>query len=148
MILDIIEHADAYSSLNPHFAAAFEFLNRNDLAELPEGRNEIDGDNVFAIIIKAPGRKPKEGLLETHDKYIDIQAVIKGVDNMGWKARKALGPATTGYAPEKDVAFYEDEPDAWTTVKSGMFAIYFPEDAHLPMISDKNLHKVVIKVAV
>ncbi len=148
MILDILENGEKYTSLNPHFTAAFEFLNRADIADLFEGRNEVDGDNAYAIVIKAPGRKPDEGLLETHDNYIDIQFVVSGVDSIGWKARKDLGPTTDASDPRNDVAFYEDKPDAWTIVRPGMFAIYFPEDAHLPMISGGDLHKIVVKVAV
>jgi beta-galactosidase beta subunit len=33
-------------------------------------------------------------------------------------------------------------------VGPGEFAIYFPEDAHLPLISDGELQKVVLKVPV
>ncbi len=148
MILDTLENIEAYASLNPNFATAFAFLRDTDLAQLPIGKNEVDGDKVYAVGIKGPGRKPDEGLLETHDKYIDIQLVLRGVDTMGWKARKDLGPTTDASDPRNDVAFYGDKPDAWTVVKAGMFAIYFPEDAHLPMISDGELHKVVVKVAI
>ncbi|MGL1863847.1 MAG: YhcH/YjgK/YiaL family protein [Pseudodesulfovibrio sp.] len=148
MILDTLENIEAYASLNPNFATAFAFLRDTDLAQLPIGKNEIDGDKVYAVGIKGPGRKPDEGLLETHDKYIDIQLVLRGVDTMGWKARKDLGPTTDASDPRNDVAFYSDKPDAWTVVKAGMFAIYFPEDAHLPMISDGELHKVVVKIKV
>jgi len=148
MILDSLDQTDKYTCLNSHFATAFAMLHRSNIALFPEGRMEIDGDDVFAVIVKGAGRKPDEALLETHDKYIDIQFVIDGTDTMGWKARKKLGPATEAYNPDKDVAFYEDKPDAWTTVKPGMFAIYFPEDAHMPMISDGDLHKIIIKVAV
>ena len=52
MILDVLECIEQYASLNPHFAAAFEFLHRADIADLLEGRNEIDGDNVFAMVVK------------------------------------------------------------------------------------------------
>lgn len=148
MILDVLESAEKYTSLNPHFTAAFDFLHRADLADLFEGRNTVDGDNAYAVVIKGPGRKPEEGQLETHDKYIDIQYVVSGIDTMGWKARKDLGPANGASDERNDVAFYNDAPDAWTVVKPGMFAIYFPEDAHLPMITDGDLHKVVIKVAI
>lgn len=148
MILDCLEQADKYICLNPHFATAFAMLRRSNVACFPEGRLEIDGDNVFAVIAKGPGRKPDDAQLETHDKYIDIQFVISGTDTIGWKARKALGPATNASRPDDDVAFYEDEPTAWSAVGPGMFGIYFPEDAHMPMISDGDLHKVIVKVAV
>jgi YhcH/YjgK/YiaL family protein len=47
-----------------------------------------------------------------------------------------------------DMQFFTDEPDAWIATKSGTFVIFFPEDAHLPLISSGQIHKVVVKVAV
>lgn len=148
MILDVLENCDAYADLNPHFATAFAFLRRSDLADLPEGRHEVDGDNVYAVVAKGAGRSPEDALIETHDNYIDIQFVLIGTDTMGWKPRKDFGPKTDASDPRTDVAFYQDVPVVWTAVTSGMFALYFPADAHMPMISDGSLHKVIMKVAV
>jgi beta-galactosidase beta subunit len=44
--------------------------------------------------------------------------------------------------------FFTDPPEAWLPVHNGTFAIFFPEDAHLPLISPGQIHKVVVKVAV
>jgi len=148
MIHDCLENAEAYVDLNPHFMAAFKFLRRNDIAELAEGRHEVDGDDVYAVVAKDIGRKPGEASIETHDSYIDIQFVLTGVDNIGWKARKDLNHEIDASDPRSDVAFYEDKPTSWTQVRPGEFGIYFPEDGHLPMISDEHLHKVIVKVAV
>ncbi|QGY41643.1 DUF386 family protein [Pseudodesulfovibrio cashew] len=148
MILDVLENADAYVAMNPHFTKAFAFLRQPGLDRLAEGRHEVDGENVYAVVAMGPGRKPENALIETHDRYIDIQFVLKGMDTIGWKARKDLGPATEASDPRSDVAFYPDAPSVWTPVGPGMFGIYFPEDGHLPMISEGELHKVIMKVAV
>lgn len=148
MIVDVLDNADFYAALNPHFATAFAFLRQPDLADMPEGRHDVDGDNVFAVVAKGVGRKPEEALIETHDQYIDIQFVLKGTDNIGWKSRKDLGPSTEASDPRNDVAFYQDAPTVWSSVGPNTFGIYFPEDAHLPMISDEELHKVIMKVAI
>ncbi|MCJ2163152.1 MULTISPECIES: YhcH/YjgK/YiaL family protein [unclassified Pseudodesulfovibrio] len=148
MILAPLENADLYANLHPRFAAAFAFLRREDLADLPEGRVEVDGDRLYAVVAKGPGRKVEDARIETHDQYIDIQFVLKGTDSMGWKPRRDLGPKTDASDPRSDVAFYADAPTVWTEVTPGMFAVYFPEDAHMPMISDGELHKVIMKVAV
>ena len=66
MILDALENADAYNALNSGFAKAFEFLRRDDLAELEEGRHDIDGERVYAMIVKAAGREREVGELEAH----------------------------------------------------------------------------------
>lgn len=146
MILDCLADSALYEPLNPHFATAFAFLRRADLAQLAEGRHEVAGDAVYAVVAKGPGRNPRDARLETHDRYIDIQYVIKGIDTIGWKARQDLQHPVEEADPRNDVAFYADEPTAWSAIGPGALGIYFPQDAHMPMISDSHLHKVIMKV--
>ena len=148
MILDVFENAHRYLALNNGFAKAFEFLMRPQLNELPVGKHEIDGDRVYAVVDKNPGRKKEEALLETHEKYIDIQLVLAGTDEMGWKPKSSCKQPSQEYDQETDIQFFTDDPDVWLPVKPGMFAIFFPEDAHMPLISSGQLHKVIAKVAV
>ena len=54
MILDLIAQAHKYEALADGFAKAFAFLEREDLAELPDGQIAIDGDRVFATIVHTP----------------------------------------------------------------------------------------------
>jgi biofilm protein TabA len=147
MILDILENAHRYLALHNGFAKAFEFLMRSDLKELPVGRYEIDGERVYGIVSKDPGRKKEDALLETHEKYIDIQLVLAGTDDMGWKPKSSCKHPSEEYDQEADIQFFADEPDAWLSTGSGAFAIFFPEDAHMPLISSGQIHKVVVKVA-
>ncbi|MGB3223125.1 MAG: YhcH/YjgK/YiaL family protein [Desulforhopalus sp.] len=148
MILDILENAHQYSVLHKDFHKAFEFLSREDLKKLPTNTYEIDGDRVYAIVAIDPGRKKEESLLEIHQKYIDIQLVLDGIDNMGWKPKAACQKPSGEYDAETDLQFFADEPDVWLAIKSGSFVIFFPEDAHMPLISTGQLHKVIVKIAV
>lgn len=147
MILDILENAHRYLALNKGFAKAIEFLSRADLQELPVGTYEIDSDRVYAMVSKELGRKKEDALLETHEKYIDIQLVLAGTDTMGWKPKSLCNQPAGEYDQKSDVQFFADEPDAWLATESGAFAIFFPEDAHMPLISPGQIHKVVVKVA-
>ncbi len=148
MIIDILENAHRYVALNNGFAKAFAFLLRPDLRELPVEKYEIDGDRVYAMVSKDPGRRKEDSLLETHEKYIDIQLVLSGTDTMGWKPRSLCKEPTGEYNDKKDVQLFRDEPDAWLPTSNGTFVIFFPEDAHMPLIASGQLHKVVVKVAV
>lgn len=148
MILDALENAHRYLTLSKGFAKAFEFLTRSDLKELPVDKYEIDGDKIYAIVAIDPGREKEEALLETHEKYIDIQLILAGTDNMGWRPKASCQQPSGRYDQETDLQFFADEPDAWLATKSGAFAIFFPEDAHMPLISSGQLHKVVVKIAV
>lgn len=148
MILDVLENAYRYLALNKGFAKAVEFLLRPDLNELPVERYGIDGDRVYAMVAKDNGRKKEDALLETHEKYIDIQLVLAGTDDMGWKAKSLCKQPSGEYNQETDAQFFADEPDVWLSIKRGTFVIFLPEDAHMPLISSGELHKVVVKVAV
>ncbi|MGL1930707.1 MAG: YhcH/YjgK/YiaL family protein [Desulfotalea sp.] len=148
MIIDIIENGSQYETINRGFSKAFEFLSRSDLKDLAVETHEIDGENVFAIVAKEAGNKVEDSVLETHEKYIDIQVVLAGVDNMGWRAKSSCSTPSTDYDSKEDVQVYKDEPETFVPIGAGSFAIFFPEDAHMPMISDGELHKIIIKVAV
>lgn len=148
MILDILDNADRYNALHNNFTKAFQFLKRTDLKTLAEGRYDIDGDHVFAIVAKDQGREKNEAQLEFHNKYIDIQMVLEGVDEMGWKARCACTGIENPYDPENDIQFVADTPTAWAKTEPGHFAIFFPEDAHLPLIGKGIIHKIIVKIAV
>ena len=148
MILDTLENAHRYLPLNKEFQKAIQFLLRPDLKDFPVGKYEIEGDRIFAMVSKDTGRRKEDALLEIHKKYVDIQLVLAGTDEMGWKSTLSCKHPDGEYNRESDVLFYEDKPDGWLPVESGSFVIFFPEDAHVPMISPGQLHKVVIKVAV
>jgi YhcH/YjgK/YiaL family protein len=120
---------------------------RSDLQKLAPGRHEVANDRVFALVEDAPGRKREQAELESHEKYIDIQLVVSGTDMMGWKRTATCTQISKEYHPAKDIRFFKDTPDVWLPVSAGMYAIFFPEDAHMPMISDGHLRKVVMKIA-
>ena len=147
MILDVLENAHHYLALHKGFAKAFDFLLRPDVKELPVGKYEIDADRVYAMVSKDPGRRKEDAQLETHERYIDIQLVLAGTDDMGWKPKSLCKKPFGEYDQNTDEQIFTDEPDAWVSTQSGAFVIFFPEDAHMPLISSGKINKVVVKVA-
>ncbi|MBN2313477.1 MAG: YhcH/YjgK/YiaL family protein [Sedimentisphaerales bacterium] len=148
IILDRLENAEKYYAMHPDFEKVFAFLRQSNLAELPAERYVIDGEKVFCMISKGPGRSRAEAKLEAHRKYIDIQYVIAGSDDMGWKPTADCKLVDTVYEADNDIGFFNDKPDSWTQVPAGSFVIFFPEDAHAPLVSDDEIHKAVVKIAV
>ncbi len=148
MIYDILENSDRYATLHEGFAKAFAFLSRPDLRELAVDKYTIDGDRVFAMVARDQGRDVDEAQLEVHEKYIDIQMVLDGIDGMGWRPKSLCRQPVGPYDPDGDIRFYADSPAAWLPVAPEMFVVFFPEDAHLPLVSSGLIHKVVVKVVV
>lgn len=146
MILDSLDNAGRYAALHTGFAGAFAFLAQNDLDTLEEGKHEIDGDRIFALVMQAAGKPKHESVLETHRKYIDIQIPVDGADVIGWSPLAACRNGQ-GFEAEKDIEFFDDEVQSWITVPARNFAIFFPEDAHAPGAFEGGIRKIVIKVA-
>jgi len=148
MIIDRLANAPRYFPLNPRFAAAFRFLAEADWAALPAGSTELAGPALRVDMLQAPAKTRDQVKLEVHRKFIDIQFLISGQEQFGWKLTAECAQAQAPYDPEKDRLFYTDEPEAWFPLLPGMFAIFFPEDAHAPMRGEGEMHKAVVKVAV
>jgi YhcH/YjgK/YiaL family protein len=146
MVIDTLKNAAQYAALNPLFARAFEFLTKNDLASLEPGKHPIDGDNMWANIMHAPLKNLDTANLEVHDKYIDIQVVIRGTETHGWIPRSACKHPKGEMNTEKDVLFFDDKAQTFVTLREGEFAIFFPEDGHQPMIGEGEIRKCIIKV--
>jgi biofilm protein TabA len=145
MILDCLDNWKRYVDAHPLFAKAFEFLLRKDLAALPPGRHEIDGDRLYAVVVKADGAGRAKAALEAHRKYIDIQFLLSGADEMGWRPL-AECKGSKGFDAAKDLEFFTDPAAAWCAVRPGDLAVFFPSDAHAPGGGTGPVHKVVVKV--
>jgi len=147
MILDRLAEADRYFSLHLDFAPAITFLRDQPLDRLPEGRIAIAGENLYAMVSRPTTHPREEAKLEAHRQYIDIHYLISGVEQIGWKSRTQCQERDGQYDAAKDFELFADKPDAYVDVHPGAFAIFFPDDAHAPLIGTGQLHKVVVKVA-
>ena len=149
MVVDTLNNAHKYYNLHPSFAKAFEFLYQNDLANLAEGVTETP-EGLKVIVNTANGKTEEVSLSKfgCHDKNIDIQVCVKGLETYGWKSREKCVVPNGEYNPDKDVRFFSDTPDMFFQLTDGQFAIFFPEDVHAPMIGEGEIKKVVIKVKI
>jgi YhcH/YjgK/YiaL family protein len=133
------------------FEAAFEFLDKRTLTEVPVGKHAIEGEQVYALVQKLPSRAAETAQFESHRKYIDIHYVVSGQETSGFSPAEDLKLAVP-YDESKDVMLYI-VPQQYTKieVRPGQFVIYCPGQAHLPnthLHGPHDLHKVVIKVHV
>lgn len=140
--------SDRYAALHPLFPRAFDYIRNTDLLSLAPGRYPIIGEQLFVIVEKVQGRTREAAKLECHRKYIDIQLVLEGVDEMGWKALADCTQPVSDYSAEKDIQFFRDDPATWIATPPGAFCIFFPEDAHAPLVSSGQVRKAIFKIAV
>jgi biofilm protein TabA len=148
MIIDSLENAYKYTDLHKGFAKAFQFINNTNLDTVEDGKYDIQGKDMYASVFTKDGLKAAEAKYEAHDQYIDIQVCPTGSETIGWKPRKKCKDINAPYNPEKDVTFFNVEPDTYFTLQAGQFVIFFPEDVHGPMIGEGPVKKLVAKVKI
>lgn len=147
MILDKLENASLYAGISENLKKGFEFLRNTDLSTLEIGKYEIEGTAVFALVSEYDSKKPQDCRLEAHQTYADIQYIVSGREAIGYaflNNQDILVP----YSTEKDIVFFTGDTTA-LTLESGMFAVFFPQDAHRPCMQidgPEKVKKVVVKV--
>ena len=149
MIVDTLNNASKYTSLHPLFAKAFEFINTTDIHSLEDGTIAIE-EGLKVIVSHKKGKTAEESLakFECHNQNIDIQFCAKGLETIAWKPREKCVTPNGEYSYEKDVQFFNDEPDMFFQLTDNQFVIFYPEDVHAPMIGEDNIKKLVFKVKI
>ena len=148
MIIDTLANGSQYVALHPGFKAAFDHLASIDLNALEVGKYEVDGVKYAVMAKDGATKEAASEKFECHDKNIDIQVLISGLETMGWKSRNDCTSLKGEYNAEKDVSFYSDAAESYITLHAGQFVIFYPNDVHAPMIGDGFIKKLVVKVAI
>lgn len=153
MILDRLENADMYRALSGELVLAFDYLRKTDFRAAAEGRQEIDGDRVYAIVLRYRPKPLAEAMWEAHRRYIDVQYVAEGSERMGCTNLRGDLPVRQAYDAKKDLVFYDAAGDLFQ-VRAGGFAVFAPHDVHAPGLAidspetASEVCKVVVKCRV
>lgn len=148
MLYDTLENLNQYTGMFPNLDTAIDFIENTDIAALPLGRTEIDGDNVFVNVMEAEPT-PGEGRgFETHSRYMDLQMDLDGTE----LCEVALGDMeeAESYDEEKDFALWNGATSAALVLGEGRFAVFMVEEPHKPTIKAQGCDKVkkaVFKIA-
>ncbi|QYJ86662.1 YhcH/YjgK/YiaL family protein [Shewanella mesophila] len=153
MIVDTLDNIEQYTHLGPRIATALKHLVDTDFSRLEVGTYELDGKDLF-VIVNDYETKPREvEPFEVHRRYIDVQYVVSGEEEFGYLPLADQTPSRP-YFEKHDYAEYDYESNkdgaAFIPLKAGMFALFFPQDMHMPGTSatPKTVRKVVIKVKI
>lgn len=151
MIIDLLDNRNLYFSEGSNLFKAIQFIADRAASGLSDGRYEFDNKEMYAMMHTYHTGPSTEKKPESHRKYIDVQYVVSGKEMVEWSPSTIL-TADGSYAEERDVLFYNNLPGAASFIfDSGMFAVFFPEDAHKPccMLDHPLLvRKLVVKVKV
>jgi YhcH/YjgK/YiaL family protein len=146
MIFDTITNRRTYEDISPRIKTALEYLAKTDFSKMQDGRYDLDGNNLFALVQRYDSIPKEQGKWEYHRKYIDIQYIVEGVEQIGFQNIGKMKD-TVEYNPEKDIAFQSGEGN-YVTVNKNSFCIFFPQDSHQPKIAVSNVSAKVVKVVI
>jgi len=147
MIFDNLKNSKLYFPLGEGIQKGLKYLTSTDFSNLEPGRYEIDGDKVYAMVQTYNTKPASAGRWEAHKKYIDVQYVAKGEELIAYApsdGQKIL----SDYNEIKDVSLFEGER-SFIKIEQGMFAVFFPDELHMPgimTVNKKSVKKVVVKI--
>ena len=148
MIADRLANGHRYAALGPRIARAIEFLTHTDLTAAAEGRAEIDGANLYAMVQRYTSKLPADGKWEAHRVYADLQYIVSGEERFGVGAVERF---TRGaYDAEKDFEALAGDGD-FLRLQAGRFVLLWPGEPHMPgMAIDAPVavKKVVVKIKI
>ena len=138
-----------------------EWLQKTDLAALPLGRQEIDGDAIYANVQEYETKPVEEFGVEAHQKYIDIQLVAAGRELLGTVKLAENMPLAEPYSAENDCLFLENSTMPFLLdgsasagrliLNAGELVIFTPSDPHAPCLAaekPEKVRKIVVKCRV
>lgn len=148
MVLDTLSQSASYQQLGPRFAAGLKWLGEFSPA-MADGRYDINGDDVFALVQSYDTVPLAEKKFESHRVYADIQYIAEGSEVIYYAPTADLVP-TMVYDEARDCILYTDPAAATPLLMGpGRFAVFYAQEGHKPgCIHDaaSRVKKVVVKV--
>lgn len=148
MIIADLNACQRYYTLHARMKELMDYILHHDFSGQETGRITLDGDDLFINLDEGELKSKEEQRLEFHRKYIDIQVPLLQEETMGWTSIPDLGKPNIAYNPDTDCGFYTQEAKEYFKVKPGQFTIFFPEDAHAPIIGEGKQRKLVGKIRI
>ena len=135
MIIDTAANAALYRGVHVGVDRALGLLESVPWGKLEDGRHEL-AEGVFALLSSYSTGLSAATRYEAHRLYADVQLVVQGRETIFWAPAAEL-EVEEDYDPEADILFFQEpEPDQTAitplAVRSGMFVLLYPADAHKP----------------
>lgn len=141
MILGTLLYPSRYNALGRRVRMALDYLaEQENLPSLPLGRITLEDDSLYVDVFEAETVPHESKLFEAHRRYVDIHVTLEGQEWYGYAPTNNI-KLSEAYDPKKDIEFYSGE-GVYFQVPKGQFALFFPEDAHKPLIAFGGLSKV------
>lgn len=149
MIHDKLAYWKTYEHLGERFRKAFLFIEEFKKNPKEDGEYSLS-ENVKAIVTSYETDVSKDGPMECHRAYIDVQYMLSGSEIMEWtvSGQPALKQE---YNEEEDCALYENSGALKIPVLEDEFVVFWSQDLHRPGCRYENIssiRKIIVKIRV
>lgn len=119
----------------------------------PDMEKKIQNDDIILKVFSYEtfSLEDPAAELESHRKYIDIHTTLTGSERINWYPSSVLTPISS-YDDQEDAIYYDskEQPRSGINMYPGIFAAFWPEDAHMPRImtgeKPELIRKAVFKI--
>ena len=146
MIIDKFDNIRFYSCMLNNLENGLQAVEA--LRNPESGKYEFDGG--FFMVQKGDTKPMAEGTFEAHRKYVDVQIVLEGSEEMAWADLEDLREEGE-YDGDKDKAAYTGSEENTMKITAGMCYIAFPHDGHKAVrhtAEQQSYTKIVMKLPV
>lgn len=149
MIFDRLENVQRYLPEVRFADKIAAFCRENSLSDMPLGRYEIEGDDLFVLVQKAVTAPYSDRKWESHKLYADLQVILQGEEGFGVSSAVLPEPCEENTAG--DCYFYASVPGKPTVLSClpGDFIYFAPGEAHAPCCAvgaPQEIKKAVFKI--
>ena len=150
MIFSSVQSKEDLARCPQAIQKAVLYAMQTDFDALEDGRQEIDGDRIFANLFHLTSQPAENVFPEGHKKYADVQFWLSGEEWCGVAPRTGKEVCAEAHE-DRDLYFFEKtEGESYLYARPGCYAVFFPDDLHRPGIcadgKPTEYRKVVVKV--
>jgi YhcH/YjgK/YiaL family protein len=150
MIIGRISERGSEHFYSPALNSALEFLRNTDFTNIANGKIEIDGTNLFAIVSEMNTRYAEEALGESHEQHTDIHFLLQGSELIGFTVSPLQSAVDRDLLETDDALLYREvQEELFVQLHAGMYAVFQPGEIHRPGCcggAPEQIRKVVVKI--
>ena len=148
MIYDKLSMIEVYRGLYKNLDIAIDYLVTNDITVLPNGKTQINGDDVYINRVNVNLIDESDGIYEFHRKYLDIHVGIIGEERV-LVSDIDKSKMVKEYSVEDDYGLVKGSRLNECVVDSKHFMICMLNEPHMPCVlsnDEKIITKIIVKV--
>ncbi len=147
MIVDKVSNMKQYAGVIKYVDEIMAFTKKVETENVENGRYDLDGDNLYALVQRYPSKAMEGCRLEAHKVYADLQVVVSGQEKIYYD-EISNQTIETDFKEGKDICFFQPGCGKGAiTFTDGFFAYLAPQDAHMPgMRVDEAKADDVVKI--